>query len=205
MTDSDQQGSEPVDVDRQTEQGPTNRQLTGSQRKAERRAGIALAVAIVAGVGLFVVYFAGGQTQVEGVLFAIAFGGLGIALGIWANHLLDAREVVEERHELTSGATGRQAFEDALVEEVGPVIAWSGGPPRSLGPPGALAGPCSLWRSTSTRSLPCWSLSVICPQAPPPRPAIQRAATTRIPSPITQATNPSGTGPLPPMGAPPRL
>ena len=122
MTDSDQQGSERVDVDRQTEHGPANRELTGSPRKAERRAGIALAVAIVAGIGLFVVYFSGGQTQVEGVLFAVALGALGVALGIWANHLLDAREVVEERHELTSGPAGRQAFEDALVEEVGPVI-----------------------------------------------------------------------------------
>jgi ubiquinol-cytochrome c reductase iron-sulfur subunit len=121
MTDSDQ-GSERVDVDRQTEQGPANRELTGSQRKAERRAAIALGVAIVAGVGLFVVYFAGGQTQLEGVLFAIAFGGFGVALGIWANHLLDAREVVEERHELSSGPAGRQALGDALTAEVGPVI-----------------------------------------------------------------------------------
>jgi ubiquinol-cytochrome c reductase iron-sulfur subunit len=122
LTDSDQQGSKRVDVDRQTEHGPTDRELTGSQRRAERRAAVALAVAIVAGVGLFVVYFAGGQTQVEGVLFAIAFGGFGIALGIWANHLLDAREVVEERHELSSGPAGRQALGDALTEEVGPVI-----------------------------------------------------------------------------------
>ncbi|HEY6590578.1 MAG TPA: hypothetical protein VI751_06025, partial [Actinomycetota bacterium] len=115
MTDSDQ-GSERVDVDRQSEQGPAgapggpgarggppDQALTGGQRRAERRAAVALAVAIVAGIGLFIVYFAGGQTQIEGVLFAVAFGGLGIALGVWANHLLDAREVVEERHELTSG------------------------------------------------------------------------------------------------------
>jgi ubiquinol-cytochrome c reductase iron-sulfur subunit len=122
MTDRDEQGSQRVDVDRQTGQGPTGRRLTGGQRRAERRAGVALAVAIVAGVGLFIVYFAGGQTQVEGVLFAIAFGALGVALGIWANHLLDAREVVEERHELTSGAAGREAFENALTEEVGPVL-----------------------------------------------------------------------------------
>jgi ubiquinol-cytochrome c reductase iron-sulfur subunit len=122
MTDSDQQGSEPVDVDRQTGHGPSDAELTGDQRRAERRVAIALVVAIVAGVGLFVVYFAGGQTQVEGVLFAIAFGGFGVALGVWANHLLDAREVVEERHELSSGAAGRQAFGDALTEEVGPVL-----------------------------------------------------------------------------------
>jgi ubiquinol-cytochrome c reductase iron-sulfur subunit len=122
MTDSDQQGSGRVDVDRQTEHGPANRELTGGQRKAERRAAVALAVAIVAGIGLFVVYFTGGQTQIEGVLFAIAFGGLGIALGVWANHLLDAREVVEERHELSSGPAGRQALGDALTEEVGPVL-----------------------------------------------------------------------------------
>jgi ubiquinol-cytochrome c reductase iron-sulfur subunit len=130
MTDSDQQGSERVDVDRQTEQGPADRRggspadqaLTGGRRRAERRAAAALAVAILAGVGLFIVYFTGGQTQIEGVLFAVAFGGLGVALGLWANHLLDAREVVEERHELSSGAAGRQAFEMALTEEVGPVL-----------------------------------------------------------------------------------
>jgi ubiquinol-cytochrome c reductase iron-sulfur subunit len=129
MSAGDQQGSEWVDVDRQTEHGPAgrggppeDRELTGDQRRAERSAAVALVVTVVAGVGLFVVYFSGGQTQLEGVLFAIAFGGLGVALGIWANRLLDAREVVEERHELTSGAAGRQALGDALTEEVGPVI-----------------------------------------------------------------------------------
>jgi ubiquinol-cytochrome c reductase iron-sulfur subunit len=122
MTDSDQQGSERVNVDRRTDQGPANTEMTGGRRRAERRAATALAVAILAGVGLFVVYFAGGQAQIEGVLFAVAFGGLGVALGLWANHLLDAREVVEERHELSSGAAGRQAFEMALTEEVGPVL-----------------------------------------------------------------------------------
>jgi ubiquinol-cytochrome c reductase iron-sulfur subunit len=122
MNAGDQQGSERVDVDRQTEHGPANRQLTDDQRKAGRSAGIAFAVATVAGIGLFVVYFAGGQNQLEGILFAVALGGLGVGLGLWANHLLDAREVVEERHELTSGPAGRQAFEAALAEEVGPVL-----------------------------------------------------------------------------------
>src|SRR4029453_7003598 len=125
MTDSDQQGSERVDVDRQTEQGPA---LTGGQRPAERQAAVALAVAILAGIGLFVVYFAGGQTQLEGVLFFIAFGGLGIALGIWANHLLDAREVVEERHELTSGAAGPPRFQ--VAPPLGARPGGGGGGPR---------------------------------------------------------------------------
>ena len=145
MTDSDQ-GSERVDVDRQTEQGPAGPEgpeLTGDQRKAERRAGVALAVAIVAGIGLFVVYFSGGQTQVEGLVFAIALGALGVALGIWANHLLDAREVVEERHELTSGVAGRQAFGEALAEEVGPAIGRRSMLLRLLiGAGGALGGRC---------------------------------------------------------------
>jgi ubiquinol-cytochrome c reductase iron-sulfur subunit len=111
-----------VDVDRQQERGATSRELTGDQRKAERRATVAFAVAIVSGIGLFVVYFRGGQTQVEGVLFALALGGLGVGLALWGNHLLEAREVVEERHELTSGPAGRQAFGQTLGEELGPAI-----------------------------------------------------------------------------------
>jgi ubiquinol-cytochrome c reductase iron-sulfur subunit len=117
-----EQGSQRVDVDRQQERGPTNRELTASQRKAERQAGIAFAVAIVSGVGLFVVYFTGGQTQLEGVLFGLALGALGVGIAIWANKLLAAREVVEERYELTSGPAGRQALGDALAEEVGPTL-----------------------------------------------------------------------------------
>ena len=48
MTDSDQ-GSEPVDVDRQTEHGPaTDRELTGDQRRAERRIASALSMPVLA-------------------------------------------------------------------------------------------------------------------------------------------------------------
>jgi ubiquinol-cytochrome c reductase iron-sulfur subunit len=114
--------SDRVDRERRDGAGPAGRALTTDQRRAERWAAIALAVTVVCGIGLFVVYFAGGQTQLEGILFALAFGGLGVALGLWANHLLDAREMVEERHELTSGPAGRQAFAAAFSEEVGPVL-----------------------------------------------------------------------------------
>jgi ubiquinol-cytochrome c reductase iron-sulfur subunit len=90
------------------------------RRRPERAIAVAFTVAILAGLGLFVVYLAGGQTQLEGVLLAFALGGLGVGLAIWGERLLDAREVTEERHELTSGAAGREAFESALAEEVGP-------------------------------------------------------------------------------------
>jgi ubiquinol-cytochrome c reductase iron-sulfur subunit len=108
-----------VDVDRQRD---GDRPLSEPERRAERRAAAAFAVAIAAGVGLFVVYFAGGQTQLEGVLFALALGALGVGVVLWGNHLLDAREVVEERHELGSGVAGRDAFEAALAEEAGPEL-----------------------------------------------------------------------------------
>jgi quinol---cytochrome c reductase iron-sulfur subunit len=88
-------------------------------KRPERTIAIAFIVAIVAGLGLFVVYLSGGQTQLEGILLAFALGGLGVGLAIWGERLLDAREVVEERHELTSGVAGRAAFEAALAEEAG--------------------------------------------------------------------------------------
>jgi ubiquinol-cytochrome c reductase iron-sulfur subunit len=104
-------------------------QSTGEQRRAERRIAVALVIASLCGVALFFVYFLGGQTQIEGVLFAIAFAALGYTIVIWAKALLIAREVSEDRHELTSGPAGRQALEAAFVEEVGPVL---GHPRRSF-------------------------------------------------------------------------
>jgi ubiquinol-cytochrome c reductase iron-sulfur subunit len=89
------------------------------QRKAERQIAVWFAVSALAGLALFGVYIAGGQTQIEGVLLMLALGGLGIGIAIWGEKLLDAREVAEDRHELTSGAAGRKAFETSLAEEAG--------------------------------------------------------------------------------------
>ncbi len=97
-------------------------ELTAEQRRAERRIAVGLVITTLCGIGLFVVYFGGGQTQLEGVLFAVAFASLGYAVVVWAEKLLDAREVSEDRHELTSGPAGRQAFGDALGEEAGPLL-----------------------------------------------------------------------------------
>jgi ubiquinol-cytochrome c reductase iron-sulfur subunit len=96
--------------------------LTAEQRRAERRVMICFGVTAAAGVGLFVVYFRGGQTQLEGVLWALALGGLGAGIGLWGLKLLAARDAVEERHELASGEGTEEAFEEALIEEAGPEI-----------------------------------------------------------------------------------
>jgi ubiquinol-cytochrome c reductase iron-sulfur subunit len=97
-------------------------ELTREQRRAERLILVFLGITSAAGVGLFVLYFMGGQTQLEGILWALALGGLGFAIGLWGLKLLAAREAVEERHTLASRPGSEEAFEEALGEEVGPVI-----------------------------------------------------------------------------------
>jgi quinol---cytochrome c reductase iron-sulfur subunit len=98
---------------------PPEQPPSEEQRRAERAIAVSFAVSALAGLGLFVVYLAGGQTQIEGVLLALALGGLGVGIAVWGEELLDAREVVEERHELSSGAEARQALGAALAEEAG--------------------------------------------------------------------------------------
>ncbi|HYT26988.1 MAG TPA: Rieske 2Fe-2S domain-containing protein [Actinomycetota bacterium] len=97
-------------------------ELPSDQRRAERRIAIAFGITAACGVALFFVYFSGGQTQLEGLLFGLAFTSLGWGVAAWAAKLLDAREVSEDRHPLTSGPAGRKAFEQALLEEAGPLL-----------------------------------------------------------------------------------
>jgi ubiquinol-cytochrome c reductase iron-sulfur subunit len=93
------------------------------QRIAERRIAVLLLISILSGVGLFLVYFVlKGQTQVEGILFAVLFACLGTAVVLWGAKLLDAREWAEERHELSSGPEARRALEQAVGAEVGTAL-----------------------------------------------------------------------------------
>ncbi len=111
-----------TDVDTGTPDRPAAPELTATQRRAERLAAIFFGISVLAGIGLLILYFAGGQTQLEGLLFLFALGGLGIGIGIWGERLLGAREVSEDRHELTSGPAGRQALEEAFGAETGPML-----------------------------------------------------------------------------------
>jgi ubiquinol-cytochrome c reductase iron-sulfur subunit len=83
-------------------------------RGAERFVAAALAVTILAGLGLTVVYVLGGQPQVEGVLLALALGGLGAALITWGNVLLPPPTQVVERR--TLGPSHPEVREAAQAE-----------------------------------------------------------------------------------------
>jgi quinol---cytochrome c reductase iron-sulfur subunit len=101
---------------------PGGQQLTEEQRKVERMVLVCFGVTTLAGIGLFFVYFAGGQTQLEGVLWAAALGGLGIGIGLWGGKLLGAQQAVEERHPLRSEPGAQDALEEAFTEELGPLM-----------------------------------------------------------------------------------
>ena len=71
----------------------------------------------LASVALVVLYVIGGNVQVEGVLLAIALGGLGAGVVVWAIRLLDAPVGVEERHPLASPEEERVAAATSVAAE----------------------------------------------------------------------------------------
>lgn len=84
-------------------------------RRPERPIVVALALAILAALGLTVVYILGGQPQVEGILLGVALGGIGAALILWGSRLLPQGEVTEDRERGPSPATEVEAAEEAVA------------------------------------------------------------------------------------------
>jgi quinol---cytochrome c reductase iron-sulfur subunit len=73
------------------------RPVPDQQRTVERAVVVSFAAAVAAAIGLMVVYWTGGQAQLEGSLLAVALGGMGIGLILWANGLLGGQHT--ERRE----------------------------------------------------------------------------------------------------------
>ena len=73
-----------------------------SAATAEALAATCFVFAALAAIGLGVVYWHGGQTQLEGVLLAVATGGIGVGIVVWAKRFMPADEVAEEREPLAS-------------------------------------------------------------------------------------------------------
>jgi ubiquinol-cytochrome c reductase iron-sulfur subunit len=93
--------------------------VTDPDRRSERIVAALFAVTAVTGVGLLGLYLAGGQTQLEGVLLAIALGSLGIGVAIWAQELMTTPIAIEERHSLESDPVIAGELKGALDEEAG--------------------------------------------------------------------------------------
>ncbi len=85
-------------------------------RRAERRIAISFGVSALGAIGFAVVYALGGQTQLEGVALAVAFGGLTVGFATWGAHLAPAGGRVEEHHGFGSDRHGREK----LADEVSP-------------------------------------------------------------------------------------
>jgi ubiquinol-cytochrome c reductase iron-sulfur subunit len=68
-------------------------------RRAELAVAVGFGLAILAAIGLFIVYAAGGQPQIEGVLLFVALGGIGGGLMVWSTRLMPhISQVTQLRH-----------------------------------------------------------------------------------------------------------
>jgi ubiquinol-cytochrome c reductase iron-sulfur subunit len=70
---------------------------------ASRAVALALAISIAGSIALVVIYVVGGSVQLQGIGLAVALGGMGTAIVIWALALIDAPVEVEELHSLANG------------------------------------------------------------------------------------------------------
>jgi ubiquinol-cytochrome c reductase iron-sulfur subunit len=82
--------------------------------RAERAPVVAFALAIVAALGLAVVYWRGGQPQAEGALLAVVLGGIGAGLAMWAKRFMPHGPFEEERGQMASSEEDIAAFLDDL-------------------------------------------------------------------------------------------
>lgn len=93
----------------------------GRRDRATRFAALAFGVAILAALGLFVVYVFGGDTQAEGILLTVALGGVGVGLAIWVRVIVGPDVIVEERRPMPSRTEDREELErefDSTVDQV---------------------------------------------------------------------------------------
>jgi quinol---cytochrome c reductase iron-sulfur subunit len=85
-------------------------QRAGPERRATRQIAVALALTTASALGLAVLYALGGQSQLEGILLALALGGLGFAFVVTARRLLPQGPFTEDREPLESSPDDVTAF-----------------------------------------------------------------------------------------------
>lgn len=133
-----------------------------SETRAERRASVSFLVCAAAAVGLGVVYWRGGQPQLEGLLLGVAFGSLALGLIITANRLLADGPHVGPRHPMPSSEKDLEGLEEDLARGenisrrtalrrtlIAALVAMGGAalfPIRSLGPKPGRSLDVTPWR-----------------------------------------------------------
>jgi ubiquinol-cytochrome c reductase iron-sulfur subunit len=98
---------------------PGNHAARAAERRLERLVLACFGASTVTGLALLVVYIAGGQTQLEGVLLFVCLGGLGVGIVVWGQRLMSAALHVEPRGRVASDPAEIVALQDVLTEESG--------------------------------------------------------------------------------------
>lgn len=88
--------------------------IKAAERRTERTVGVSFALSLLATVGLGVVFWEGGQTQLEGTLLFVALGGLGFGIVAWGKYLVPQGPYVQEREELESPKAEKQVLIESL-------------------------------------------------------------------------------------------
>jgi ubiquinol-cytochrome c reductase iron-sulfur subunit len=83
-------------------------------RTAARVVSACFLLSAAGAIALAVVYWHGGQPQLEGTFLAVAFGALGVGFVVWAHHLLPSDPHTEARPPLATSADERTA----LIEDL---------------------------------------------------------------------------------------
>jgi ubiquinol-cytochrome c reductase iron-sulfur subunit len=82
---------------------------------------VALAVAILAAVGVTIVYGLGGQPQLEGALLGLTLGGMAVALFLFARRMLPGGHFVQVRDELPGTPSERASVAESFYSGAEPI------------------------------------------------------------------------------------
>ncbi len=85
---------------------------------ASRWLTVSLLVSTASSLALVAIYLLNGGPQLEGIFLALALGGFGAAIIIWAGWLINAPTESEPRHSLASSPEARERFMEALDPEL---------------------------------------------------------------------------------------
>ena len=87
-------------------------------RRSERLIAGLFGVGALGGLAACATYAFGGQTQLEGLCFAVAFGGLGAGFVVWAHRLLDVEDVEQPWPFAPEHRPAEREHAEALRDEV---------------------------------------------------------------------------------------